>query len=147
MKNHFLRLMYAQKGYAQMEEGKLSSESEEVYSSRSVTSRGLVGWTELAARLICVSMFVGGALMLLTARRQKQSDRDCAQQLSMWCTYKDRSHDLKSTVALRADYQSYCQLRSWTPSSTKSETGRVSFRRAPNSSGLRLSSWKRNGTS
>lgn len=123
MKNHFLRLMYAQKGYTQMEEGKLSSESEDVYSPPGVTSRGFFDRIELASRFLCGLMFVGGAVMLLAAGYIKQSDRDCAAQLSMWCTYKDKSPDSNSIVALGANHQSYLQLPSWTPSSTKSETG------------------------
>ena len=108
MKDHFLRLMHAQKGYAQMEEGKGSSEeSENVYSPPSVISRGFVTWTELASRLICVLMFLGGVLMLLAARQEKQTDRDCASQLSMWCTYQDNPFGSGSTTTLGAHHQSY----------------------------------------
>ena len=87
MKNHFLRLMYTQKGYTQLEEGKPSSESKDVYSSPSVTPSGFFDRAELASRFLCGLMFVGGAMMLLAAVNMEQSDRDCAAQLSMWCEY------------------------------------------------------------
>ena len=96
MKSHFLRLMNAQKGYTQLEEGKLSSESKDVYlPPPAFISRGLFDRTELAARVLCGLMFVGGAVMLLAAGYVRQSDRDCAAQLSMWCTFDNRSPDLK----------------------------------------------------
>ena len=102
MKNNLLRLMYAQKGYTQMEEGKLLSESEDVYTPPDVTSRGFFDRTELALRFLCGLMFVGGAVMLLAAGYVKQSDRDCAAQLSMWCTYNDKLPNSNSIVALGA---------------------------------------------
>lgn len=81
-----MRLMNTQKGYTQLEEGKLSSESKDVYAQPpAVISSGLFDRTELVARVLCGLMFVGGAVMLLAAGYVKQSDRDCAAQLSMWC--------------------------------------------------------------
>ena len=76
MSNHFLRLMHHQKGYSQMEEGKLLSESEDVYSPPSVTSRRSFDRTELVIRIFCGLMFVAGALMLSAAGYAKQSDKD-----------------------------------------------------------------------
>ena len=74
-----------------MEEGKLLSESEDVYLPPSVPSRRSCDRTELVIRVFCGLIFVAGALMLSAAGYVKQSDRDCAAQLSMWCTYEDRS--------------------------------------------------------
>lgn len=100
-----MRLMNAQKGYTQLEEGKLSSESKDVYSPPAVTSRGPLDRTELLARVLCGLMFVGGVVMLLAAGYVKQSDRDCAAQLSMWCTYEDKTPDQNSIVVFGADRQ------------------------------------------
>ena len=88
MSSHFLRLMHHQKRFTQMEEDKLSSESEDVYSPPSVTSRRPFERTELVIRIFCGLIFVAGALMLSAAGYVKQSDRVCAAQLSMWCRYK-----------------------------------------------------------
>ena len=123
MKIQFLSLIYTQKGYAQLEEGKLSSESKDVYSSPNVTSRGCFDRAELASRFLCGLMFVGGALMLFAATYMEQSDKDCASQLSMWCEYEDKSLDSRPNAALRVKFQCDCQLPSWRPSSTKRKTG------------------------
>ena len=80
--------MHYQKGYTPMEEGRLLSESEEVYPLPGVTSRRSFDQKELVLRFLCGLMFIGGALMLSAASYVKQSDRDCAAQLSIWCTYK-----------------------------------------------------------
>ena len=108
MKNHFQDLMHAQKGYAHLEEGKLSSESENVYSPLRTPSRGFISWTELASRFLCILMFIGGAFMFAAARPLQQSDRECATQLSMWCMYRGRSLISGFIVDLGTDVQFDC---------------------------------------
>ncbi|KAL9612138.1 MAG: hypothetical protein Q9167_003254 [Letrouitia subvulpina] len=84
MKNPFLHFMHAQKGYSQVDESKLLSESDHIYSPPGVIFRRSFDQIELLARLICGLMFIGGAMMLLAAVYTKQSDKDCAAQLSIW---------------------------------------------------------------
>ena len=91
MLNLFVRFMHYQKGYTQMGEGRLSSESEDVYPLPGVTSRRSFDRTELVSRFLCGLMFVGGTLMLSAASYVKQSDKDCAAQLSIWCKYEGKS--------------------------------------------------------
>ncbi|KAL9044034.1 MAG: hypothetical protein Q9214_002801 [Letrouitia sp. 1 TL-2023] len=84
MNTSFLRFIRALKGYSQMEESKLLSESEHICSPPGVISRRSFDQIELLARLACCLIFVGGAMMLLAAVYTKQSDKDCAAQLSIW---------------------------------------------------------------
>ena len=75
-------------GYARIEGEGSPQRATLAWWPRDFASPRLLGWAELAWRSVCLLMFISGAVMMLVSQCQRTSDRDCAAQLSIWCSYE-----------------------------------------------------------
>lgn len=77
---------YGQNGnYSLVEEGKHRSDTVTLDDNEKHTTPSFLMSLDALMRLICVFMFIAGAVMLASARGIRETDVQCTKQLSVWC--------------------------------------------------------------
>lgn len=81
--------MKSREGYTGLAAGDDSYQADEVsdFADNEVLHRAtVIRWARRTWNLACVLMFLSGGAMMLATGIWKPSDRQCAAQLSIWCT-------------------------------------------------------------